>query len=143
MPQLDTSSFLSQIFWLIISFSFLYLMVSKIFYPKTKNILNLRHSKISSDLKKAEELNNEAESIKTQCESLLNKAKKDARSILLEAEHKGNIMTETLLHEFDHKMHARLKEATDRLEITKKNMAPDLEKMEKILIDQILKKLIH
>jgi F-type H+-transporting ATPase subunit b len=141
MPQLDTSSFISQIFWLVISFGILYFMIAKFVHPPTKKILDLRKTNIAHDLHTAEKLNKEAESIKEQCELLLDQAKKEAKSILLDAEHKNNIMTETLLHEFDHKMHDRLKEATDALEITRKNLAPELKKIEEELIDKVLKKI--
>jgi F-type H+-transporting ATPase subunit b len=141
MPQLDTSSFISQIFWLVISFGILYFMIAKLVYPPTKKILDLRKHNIAHDLQLAEKLNKQAESIKEQCELLLENAKKEAKAILLDAEHENNMMTETLLHEFDHKMHIKLKEATDALEITKKNLAPELKKIEEELVDKVLKKI--
>jgi F-type H+-transporting ATPase subunit b len=141
MPQLDTSSFISQVFWLVISFGLLYLMISKLVYPPTKKILDLRKANIDRDLNTAELLNKEALFIKEQCELLLNQAKKEAKEILLDAEHKNNMMTERLLHEFDHKTHIRLKEATDGLEVTRKNLKPELEQIEKELIDKVMQKI--
>ena len=72
MPQLEISSYSSQIFWLIFSFVFLYFLMAKIALPKIGEILTHRRDKITSDLDKAESLNKEAslaiESFQTEIE---------------------------------------------------------------------------
>jgi F-type H+-transporting ATPase subunit b len=56
MPQLDTSFYLSQIFWLSISFILLYLSFDRFIYQKINDIVSKRQEKISQDLKGAEEM---------------------------------------------------------------------------------------
>ena len=46
MPQLDTTYWASQAFWLIIVFSILYISIAKFYLPKIKDNLDERENKI-------------------------------------------------------------------------------------------------
>ena len=61
MPQLDPTYWASQAFWLIIIFSSIYILVSKIFIPKIKNNIDNRENKIRKDLEEASRLKEEAD----------------------------------------------------------------------------------
>jgi len=50
MPQLNPEFWLSQVFWLIVVFSILYLTILKIFIPKITHSIENRKSKIVDDL---------------------------------------------------------------------------------------------
>ena len=64
MPQLNPEFWTAQIFWLIITFSILYLIIWKIFLPKiTYNIEN-RKSRIVNDLDEAQKLKESAEKLR-------------------------------------------------------------------------------
>jgi len=63
LPQLDTSNFLSQTFWLVISFSLLYILISKVVIPSIQNILDKRSKDLYSILEKAEKNNEEAKKL--------------------------------------------------------------------------------
>ncbi len=53
LPQLDTSTFASQLFWLIITFSFLYWVMSRIALPRLQSVILDRKNKIQGDLDEA------------------------------------------------------------------------------------------
>ena len=53
MPQLDPTYWASQIFWLILIFSILYISISKLYLPKIKDNLETRENKIKGDLESA------------------------------------------------------------------------------------------
>lgn len=53
LPQLDTSSFAGQLFWLVVSFIALYLVISRVAVPKISGVLADRHAKIKGDLDEA------------------------------------------------------------------------------------------
>jgi F-type H+-transporting ATPase subunit b len=53
LPQLDTSTFASQLFWLIITFSFLYWVMSRIALPRLQGVILDRRNKIQGDLDEA------------------------------------------------------------------------------------------
>ncbi|KJV69447.1 ATP synthase subunit B family protein [Candidatus Neoehrlichia procyonis] len=44
IPQLDTSTYLSQLFWFIISFTSLYFVVSKLVIPKIEDLIRKRYA---------------------------------------------------------------------------------------------------
>ena len=52
-PPFDASTFAGQIFWLVITFGFLYYLMSKIALPRVSEILETREIKIDGDLKSA------------------------------------------------------------------------------------------
>ena len=50
LPQLDTTTFASQLFWLLISFVVLYLVISRIAVPKIGGVIEGRANRIKGDL---------------------------------------------------------------------------------------------
>ncbi len=63
MPQFDINSFASQLFWLCLVFSILYIIVSKYIAPKAENILSHRDKFIEDNIKSAKENKDKAESM--------------------------------------------------------------------------------
>ena len=53
MPQLDSDTFLSQIFWLIVTFGVLYWLLKTKALPKVSEVLEARQDRIASDLDRA------------------------------------------------------------------------------------------
>lgn len=61
MPQLDTSSFAGQVFWLFVTFLLLFWLYRTKALPRVKEILEARESRIAADLDRAGKLREEAE----------------------------------------------------------------------------------
>lgn len=79
MPQLDPTSFASQLFWLTVSFILLYIVISKSALPRVHNVLETRAERLRSDIAQAEEMTRQAEEArlafeKKQTESRANSA---------------------------------------------------------------------
>ena len=100
MPQLDLSTWASQIFWLIIAFTAMYVIMSTLVLPRMSSIVQRREQKISGDLKRAEELRTEALSILEEYTESLNKARASALAIITEATAKINEEQTTRITEF-------------------------------------------
>ena len=60
LPQLDLTTYSSQVFWLIVSFVVLYFLVAKLAMPRIAEVLEERQERIEDDLDKAETLKKEA-----------------------------------------------------------------------------------
>lgn len=75
MPQLDPSSFVSQIFWLTITFLSLVFVMSVFIVPRIASIIDERHQKINSDIQKAEKINQKAANILKRYETAIENAK--------------------------------------------------------------------
>ena len=71
MPQLDPTSFSSQLFWLTVSFVALYMLLARFLLPRVKSLLEMRAKTIESDIEQAERLKSEAERASEQYEKAL------------------------------------------------------------------------
>lgn len=74
MPQFDPSTYASQLLWLLIAFGALFLIVWKVALPRISDVRDARQRRVEDDLKKAEALRSEAESVL----SALQKSRADA-----------------------------------------------------------------
>ena len=88
MPQLDPTYWVSQAFWLTLIFTSLYFVLSKLFIPKIKDIIDDRESKIKSDLDEAQKLKNIAETKLKEYEQSIESGKKQVQKILYENKNK-------------------------------------------------------
>ena len=81
MPQLDPTYYPTQLFWLVVVFSVLFVVLWKIALPRISRIREVRQSKIEADLEKAKAVKIEAESVLQAYEKLLAKASAEAQEI--------------------------------------------------------------
>ena len=61
MPQFNAKSFNSQLFWLIITFTALYITITYFILPRIRENIRLRKNKIANDLERAEKIKAEIE----------------------------------------------------------------------------------
>jgi len=102
MPQLDFSTFPHQIFWLAVTFCLLYFVVSKFCLPTIREVLQNRQSRISSDIKNAEMLKEQAKESEADFNQALAAAKRKAGEFIANAREK--------VKEEEAKRHAKLDE---------------------------------
>ena len=79
MPQLNPEFWASQIFWLLLTFSVLYIIIWKIFLPKITYSIESRKSKIVNDLDEAQKLKESAEKKLIDYNTIIEKSKKEAK----------------------------------------------------------------
>ena len=92
MPQLEQiDTFLSQIFWLVVTFGFLYIVLWKAALPRVSTILLERQERIDEDLRKAEELKKEADEALAAYEKTIAYARSEAPALLLTDRIKADI----------------------------------------------------
>jgi F-type H+-transporting ATPase subunit b len=84
MPQLDLTTFASQIFWLIVCFAALYLLMAKLAVPKIERIVEERRRHIEGDLEKAAQMKAEAEAVIAAYEKALADARHQAQLTMKE-----------------------------------------------------------
>ena len=85
LPQLDISTWPSQIFWLIVIFGVGYVMMAKIVTPKIGTVLEDRRTRLDGDLGKAREASAEAAKIRADYEADLESARSDAAAFARKA----------------------------------------------------------
>lgn len=82
MPQFDTTHFPGQLFWLLTTFSCLYLFVAFVALPRLEAALGLRESALQQDLKVAKEAQLAAEVLGCRMRKEQTDARSQARGIV-------------------------------------------------------------
>lgn len=95
-PQLNAKSYPSQLFWLFVTFTLLYVLMSKMALPRVGSVLEQRREQREGNLSRAEQLQEEASKAKTAYEAALAKAQESAQEALSAAE---NAISEKLAAE--------------------------------------------
>jgi F-type H+-transporting ATPase subunit b len=80
MPQLNPEFWVSQIFWLTITFGILYVVLSKLILPKVSANLEVRKSKILDNIEAAEKQREESELKIKEYEKIVQNSKNEAKS---------------------------------------------------------------
>jgi F-type H+-transporting ATPase subunit b len=142
MPQLNPEFWISQIFWLTLTFGVLYIILSKFILPKISANLELRKSQIQENVEAAEKQRGGSEIKLKEYDDIILKSKLEAKNIFKDAREKVikdiNLKKETL----DKQIDVEVKKAEQEIELLKKS-AP--EKINKIAIEvssELVKKLI-
>ena len=142
MPQLNPEFWISQIFWLTLTFGILYVVLSKLILPKISGNLELRKSQIQENIEAAEKQRKNSESKLKEYDEIILKSKIKAKNIFKNARDKIikdiNVKKDAL----DKQIDEEVKKAEQEIDVLKKN-AP--EKINKIAIEtssELVKKLI-
>ena len=142
MPQLNPEFWVSQIFWLTLTFGILYVVLSRLILPKISANLELRKSQIQENIEAAEKQKENSESKLKEYDDIILKSKLDVKNILKDARDKVlkniNSKKETL----DKQIDEEIKKAEQEIGELKKT-AP--EKINKIAIEtssELVRKLI-
>jgi len=88
MPQLNPEFWISQIFWLVLTFGFLYLVLSKLVLPKISNNLETRKSQVLENIETAEKQREESENKIKQLEKIILESKIEAKNYFNEKRQK-------------------------------------------------------
>ena len=142
MPQLNPEFWVSQIFWLTLTFSILFFVLSKFILPKISENLESRKSKILENIQLAEKQREESEKKIKEFEKIILDRKNEAKKYF-------NDNRQKLLLEISKKKEFLEKEIDEEIKIVEKeindlkNKAP--EKINKIAIEtstSLIKQLI-
>ena len=88
MPQLNPEFWVSQIFWLVLTFGLLYIILSKLILPKISNNLESRKSQILENIETAEKQREESEKKLKEFEKIILDSKIEAKNYFNETRQK-------------------------------------------------------
>jgi F-type H+-transporting ATPase subunit b len=88
MPQLNPEFWISQIFWLTLTFGILYIILSKLILPKISDNLESRKSQILENIEAAEKQRENSEEKLKEYEEIVSKSKLEAMNIFNQAREK-------------------------------------------------------
>ena len=107
MPQLNPESFSSQIFWLIVLFSFLFLVNHYIFLPRLEKVRKKRDETIDENLNEAKKINESINSLIEKMKKDFDEAKNQQNLAIKNSYEKNKVLLDEKIHilneEFDNK----------------------------------------
>ena len=89
MPQLNPEFWISQIFWLILTFGILFIVLSKLILPKISESLEKRKSQILENISLAEKQREESENKIKEYEKIILDVKNEAKNYFNSARQKA------------------------------------------------------
>ena len=142
MPQLNPEFWISQIFWLTLTFGILYVILSKLILPKISANLELRKSQIQENIETAEKQREVSELKLKEYDDFILKNKLKAKNIFKEAREKVlrdiNSKKETL----DKQIDEEIKKAEQEIDVLKKSAPEKINKISIEISSELVKKLI-
>ena len=111
MPQLDPKYWASQAFWLILTFTILYISISKFYLPKIKNNLDNRERKIKDDLDDANKFKELSDVKLKEYEEIIENTKKEIAKMYLDSKNKLSKDIQIKKDEWKKKLRMRISKA--------------------------------
>jgi F-type H+-transporting ATPase subunit b len=127
VPQLDVSSFSSQIFWLIICFATLYYLLSRKALPRVSEVLEARQDRIAADLDQAQRLRREAETALATYEKAMAKAQDEAHALLAEVQNRLQAEAAERQAELDRRLAKQMADAEAEIVAAKERALGEIE----------------
>jgi F-type H+-transporting ATPase subunit b len=115
LPQLDITTWPSQLFWLIVTFVIGYILISSLVAPSISSVLENRSTKISNDLETAKKAQDNAKEVYTSYEESLSEARSQAAIAAAKALEEAKAETASRDAAINKKLAASAKKAEARL----------------------------
>ena len=143
MPQLNPEFWAAQIFWLILIFSFLYLIIWKIFLPKITYSIESRKSRIVNDLDEAQKLKENAEKKLDEYKKIIEESKKKAKKIIEESKKKLDQDIENKKQKFNDEIEKELLAAEKEIKNLKKSSISNISNIAVETSAEVIKQIIN
>ena len=142
MPQLNPEFWISQIFWLTLTFGILYIILSKLILPKISANLELRKSQIQENIEAAEKQRESSEAKIKEYDEIILKSKLEAKNIFREAREKVIKNINSKQNVLDKQIDEEIQKAEKEIQILKDNAPIKINKIAIETSSELLKKLI-
>ena len=119
MPQLNPEFLVSQLFWLVVTFSFLLVFLWRVSLPRIGNILEKRERKINEDLTAAKELQSEAENIQDKIEQQLKQARSDASELIKSSSASFQDKAQNQISKLEKELDEKITDSSNKIEKSK------------------------
>ena len=141
MPQLDFTTFLPQLFWLFISLSILYIMLSRIALPRISDVIEERKDTITDDLDEAKALSLEAEGVVKDLRAKLEEAKVQSQKNLMSERQKNMEKISIRRNEFEEKVSKDIASSENDINKSKKSALKDISSVAEDIAEEMLNNL--
>src|SRR4051812_21405716 len=115
MPQLDSTWFASQLFWLLVSFAALYFLLARLVLPPLQGVLARRAQVMATDLDTAQRAKSQAEEARQAYERTLAEARARSQALIADAMREHKAKAEQAGKELDAQIAQRLADAEKKI----------------------------
>ena len=143
MPQLNPEFWTAQVFWLILTFSILYLIVWKIFLPKITYSVENRKSRIVNDLDEAQKLKESAEKKLSEYNKIIERSKQEAKKIIDDARKRLDQDIVNKKKDFNSQIDKEISAVEKEIEDLKKTSISDISKIASDTASDLIKKIVN
>tara|TARA_B100000886_G_scaffold141555_1_gene95938 strand:+ start:115 stop:606 length:492 start_codon:yes stop_codon:yes gene_type:complete len=141
MPQLNPEFFVSQLFWLVVTFSFLFIFLWRVSLPRISTVLEKRQNKINENLSYAKELQEQAIEIEKKINKQISSAKEETENRIKKAILTLQDNTSTKLSDLDNELEEKFlnseKEIIKNRDEQMKNLDQEIINITKITVSKI------
>ena len=129
MPQIAqiAETYSSQIFWLLLTFGFVFFAVGRGMVPKIQATVEARDSRIASDLATAKASFARADELEEEWRAKENASRAEAHTVLADAKAKAAKASEAQLHEADAVIAAKIAAAEAEVQAARSNALTQVE----------------
>jgi len=142
MPQLNPEFWASQIFWLILIFSSLYIIMWKIFLPKITDSIENRKSRIINDLNETQKLKENAEKKLREYNKIIEDTKKEAKRIIEDNKKKLENDVKSKKQKFNEEIEKELLSVEKEIKSLKKLSISSINKIAAEVSFEVIKQLV-
>ena len=143
MPQLNPEYWISQIFWLVLTFGGMFIILSKIILPKISKNIETRKSQILENIEAAEKQREETEAKIKEYEKIIFDSKNDAKNYFNDARKKVledvSRKRDSLENEINQEIESAEKEINDLKNNSSKNIHKIAIETSSDLVKQLIK----
>ena len=142
MPQLNPEFFISQVFWLVITFSFLLIFLWRVSLPRISSVLEIREKKINDNIQTAQKLQAEAEEIQIKIDQQLLTTREQVTKLIIETTNNLQRNVSTQLQKVESELKKNIDESENTIEKNKNNTLKNIETQIQEITKLTLSKLI-
>ena len=141
MPQLEITTYPSQIFWLVVSFLTLYLIMSRIIIPRISSVIKNRESQIKNNIHISEQLYKDTEIINDELEKVRKDTETEAKEIINNLKETTNKKISENYELLKKKLEKKLEKDEQKILLRKKKTLKEINKISLNLSEEIIRKI--
>ena len=142
MPQLNPESFISQLFWLLIFFTILYLIINSVFIPKIKKIREDRDNTVQKLISESKSINDSIENIISKINNEMKKEKEVSNAQINNAINENKEILEKKISALDKELEKKTNSVLEGLNNSKNKIEGEIPEIVVSLSDQIFEKIL-
>ena len=142
MPQLNPEFWVSQIFWLTLTFGILYIVLSRLILPKISANLEIRKSQIQENVEAAEKQRESSEAKLKEYDEIILKSKIEAKNIFKDSRDKALKNISKKKEALDKQIDEEIKKVEEEIGELRKSASQKINKIAIETSSELVKKLI-